>query len=135
MKFWSLVAQLTSVAGLVFAGYQFSVADTARRETVARERQMKYDDLFIKYNELKLASAERPKMDAGEAESRRGMSVALTESIFLLEGDDSGWRATVKGMLAEEDGPQHQLSVDCATIDGRFGKFASESVGRNICAP
>jgi hypothetical protein len=135
MKFWSLVAQLTSVAGLVFAGYQFKVSDTARRESVTRERQMKSVDLFIKYNELKLAGSARQTMDAGEAESRRSMSIALTESIFMLEGDDSGWRATVKGMLVEEDGPQHQLSVDCATIDGKFGKFASESVGRNICTP
>ena len=133
MKFWGLLAQLTSVAGLVFAGYQFSITNTARQEAVTRERQMKAVDLFIKYNELKLNASER-KMDAAEAASRRGMSVALTESIFLLEGDDRGWRETVKGMIVEEDGPQHQLSVDCATLDDSFEKFAAESVGRNICA-
>ena len=132
MKFWGLVVQFTSVAGLVFAGYQFSVTNTARQEAVTRERQMKAVDLFIRYNELKLNAADR-KMDAAEAESRRGMSVALTESIFLLEGDDRGWRATLKGMIVEEDGPQRQLSVDCATLDDSFEKFAIESVGRNIC--
>src|SRR5437868_4044224 len=132
MKFWGLVVQFTSVAGLVFAGYQFSVTNAARQEAVARERQLKAVDLFIKYNELKLNASER-KMDAGEAEARRGMSVALTESIFLIEGDDSGWRATLKGMILEEDGPQHQLSVDCATLDDKFEKFAIASLGRNIC--
>ena len=132
MKFWGLVVQFTSVAGLVFAGYQFSVTNTARQEAVARERQLKAVDLFIKYNELKLSGSER-KMEAGEVESRRSMSVALTESIFLIQGDDSGWRATLKGMILEEDGPQHQLSVDCATLDDSFEKFAKDSLGRNIC--
>ncbi len=133
MKFWSLVAQLTSVAGLVFAGYTFNVGDTARREAVTRERQMKAVDIFIKFNELRLNGSARPAADAVEAEARRNMSIALTESLFLLEGQDSGWRATVKGMLVEEDGPRHQLSVDCATIDANFATFAAESVGRKIC--
>ena len=133
MKLWSVLVQLTSVAGLVFAGYQFSVTNSARQEAVTRERQMKAVDLFIKYNELKLSGSGRT-FDAGESESRRGMSVALTESIFLIEGDDSGWRETLKGMILEEDGPQHQLSVNCATLDDNFEKFATASAGRNICA-
>ena len=133
MKFWSLIAQLTSVAGLVFAGYQFSVTNTARQEAVARERQMKAVDLFIKFNELRISGVGQEKADARQVEARRGMSIALVESLFLLEGQDGGWRATVKGMLEEEDGPQHQLSVDCATIDGNFAKFAAESIGRSIC--
>jgi len=144
----SIIAAFATVAAIMVGSYQFV-------ELEERDRQTRAVDLFVKYNELQRDAANDAAANAARKDPlqqtspvppdaqgttavreqwRRNLSLAISESIWMLRSDDTGWKNTVKWMLMEEEG-RAPFSLDCSTFDPEFVAFANESLAHQVCAP
>ena len=112
-----IAAGLVAVAAFVLGYSQFRDTQRAERESLSLQREARAVDLFVKYNELMRDAPRSRTNNANDAFWRGNLAMALSESIFRLTEDDSGWRETVKWMVSDHTA---DLPLNCATYDTAF---------------
>jgi len=98
------------------------------------ERDSKAVELYVKYSEL---VALPPTSDKDADFWRHNTEIVIAETIFRLRNQDSGWRATVGGMLQRDKVWLSQKHLGCETFSPAFVEFVSQSTGAargSICS-
>ncbi len=131
----TMVAAVITAFLLLLAAYQFRAAQQDARETLDLEREAKAVDLYVRYNDLMQdAAARKTARNPRGAEWRGNLVVLLAESIFRLRKADSGWVATVAGMLQTEDSIAVVNDLDCRTYDPAFVALAVSTLKHRVCS-
>lgn len=124
----TVVASLVAIVAFGVGLGQFSLTQQLARENLRLqaqalddERESKAVELFLKFNELQQAVANKPLPPKGSAAFwNHNMLLGLTESVFRLTEGDRRWGETVEWMLSVQRPFLEGEPQGCATFADVF---------------